>query len=192
MALNVHLESRLREVAHRQARLRLLLRLASCWAGAAFVGLLLVLLQQRTGWASWWPIPAIALGAVAACFLAVGKLRSRPDLRQVAREIESRHPELNGLLMTAAQQDNKDGKPLTYLQQRLVRDAIFHGAFRRWADAVPSSSLAIAQTANLLAVVFLGLVLWELRPTESGHIAARPRASNLFSVEITPGDAASR
>jgi hypothetical protein len=120
--------------------------------------------------------------------IVAGRIRRTPDLRQVARDIEARHPELNGLLITAAQQETDGGKRFNYLQSRLVRDAIYHGAVSNWTATVARSRLVTAQAANLLAVAFLGLVLWELRSTHSGTAAVRHRTRGNLSVEVTPGD----
>jgi hypothetical protein len=182
------LEARLQRVVGRRQRLRLWCKLAGCWAGAAALGLGLVTLQRQTGWTSSLALPVVGLaGLAAAGWVAARHRRLQTDWRAVACEIEARHPELDGRLLTAVQQQVQPGGELDYLQERLVREAVLHSRQCDWTAVIPTSRIAIAQLAHLLALVLLGVVLWGLRPI-SGHgllvKAPAPRAA----ITVTPGD----
>jgi hypothetical protein len=75
-------------VAARRRTLQVANRLGTCWAGAAFVGLLWVFMQRQTGWAFSLAIPVLLLITAAASMLALRRPRAEPDWRQLAREVE--------------------------------------------------------------------------------------------------------
>jgi hypothetical protein len=183
MALNPHLHARLKEVAERQRCLRLRIGLASAWGSAAFLGLLIALL----GGSSWFAQGAVVFtaGLLAAVFFR--KAAQPPDWRALALEIEAKHPDLEGLLLTAVQQDAGDMAQSSYLQRRLLRDTLYHAAIQDWQETVPRSRLGAAQTAHFVALLFLGLVLWQLRSATPPEVALVKQVSN--EVTVTPGDA---
>src|SRR5205814_31355 len=96
--------ARLEHVASRQRRLCLWLKLAASWAVAALLGLGVNLLQRQIGWSSSLALPCIGfLGVAAALIILMRHSRSKPDWRELATQIEARHPELDGRLITAVQ-----------------------------------------------------------------------------------------
>lgn len=180
------LEARLQRVVDRQRRLALWCQLVGCWAGAALLGLGWVALQRQSGWSSALALPLIALlGVAGASVVAVRHRRAKPDWRAVVRQLEARHPELDGRLLTAAQQQAKDGGELNYLQRRLVGEAVLHSQQRNWTEVIPKSRVTIAQLAHVLALVLFGLVLWELRMTGGHRLLVRDFGSG---ITVTPGD----
>ncbi len=188
MAIDLRLKARLELVAARQARLRLWCRLATCWAGAAFLGLVLVALGWDTGWATRLALGALALlGGVTASVFSRRQVRRGPDWRDLARRIERHQPELDGRLVTAVQQQPKDGGQLNYLQERLLEETLRCGLRSDWAEIVPPSRLALARMSHWLGLLLLGIVLWELRPTDgaSHGLFARSPGSG---ITVTPGD----
>src|SRR4051794_13953440 len=89
----------------RRRRVGLWSALAACWAAAAFLGLTIGFIERRSGWASSLSGPLIVLLAIVAALVLAFRRKSRDtDLRDLAREIERRHPELEGRLLTAVQQ----------------------------------------------------------------------------------------
>src|SRR5690242_20707754 len=124
MQLNQLLKKRVSALADRQQRLSLWCQMATCWAGAGLLGLGLVLLQRFSQWRFTLALPLVVL--VAAVLLGVALVRSfqrgepsPTQWRDLARDIETRHPDLEGRLLTAVQQAPPPGGRLNYLQERL-------------------------------------------------------------------------
>ncbi len=183
----VTLKEILSRIEARQRRLRLWLKLAACWAAAALLGGCLLVIQRENGWTSTATLPSVAFVAVIAALVVL--LRSRrgsADPRQLASQIEARHPELDGLLLTAAQQHADGGGELNFLQERLIREAMAHSRKQDWAAIVPRSHLALAQLANVAALVILVLVLGQFRGTGGHHLFTKTPNSE---ISVTPGDA---
>src|SRR6187431_3374606 len=96
------LKVRLQRVVRRYQWMALWRKLAVCWAVAALVGLAVAWIQNAMGTVSPLTMPilmAVTAGAVVV-ILSFHFVRP-PDLRWIARKIEAKHPELNGLLLTA-------------------------------------------------------------------------------------------
>jgi hypothetical protein len=180
------LNARLVEIARRQQRVGLWSRLAACWTGAALLGLTLNAFQRQTGWASSLSLPIVGLfGLAAAVLVLLSQRRARPDRRALARQIESCHPELDGRLLTAIQQQPQSNGQFTFLQERVLGEALQHGERADWAAFIPKSRLRLAQAAHWLAVLLLLLVLSNLRVTGGHQLLARIPSSG---VTVTPGD----
>src|SRR5689334_3350922 len=106
MAMHPSLGGPLQRVVDRERRLQLRCKLAACWGFAAALGAFLILSERQSGWASSLALPIIAaLGICAALLVWVRHARRRPDLRRLAAKIEIRHPDLDGRLVTAVQQE---------------------------------------------------------------------------------------
>src|SRR5437016_12552482 len=98
------LMAQVQKVASRQRRMRLWLALAGSWATAALLGLGLNFLQRQIGWTSSITLPLVSLlGVLGGVVVLIGHARSKPDGRDLASQIEARHPELDGRLVTAVQ-----------------------------------------------------------------------------------------
>src|SRR5882724_4328391 len=116
MSMYPKLKARLQAVATRQRRLRLWCKLAACWAGAALLGVFLTVLQRETGWATALALPIVAsLGLFAAIVFFLRRGRGDPNWRDLASLIEARHPDLDGRLLTAVQQQPANGSEFNYL-----------------------------------------------------------------------------
>ena len=183
-------QSLLEPIARRRQRSRLHGRLAGTWLAAAVVGCALILVHRWFGWAlpfsGWLVLAAAALGAVLA-FIAAGKVRS--SARDIAREIEQRHPELNALIQSAVEQepDPATGE-LNFLQRRVVDRA---AAVLRQQDWVQQSltRLSLSRAANqagAMLLLFAMLGLMRVQPTVT---FARPKQV-VRDLEILPGDTA--
>jgi len=185
--MNPRLQASLQHVADRRRRLQFSGKLAGCWVVMSLLGLGLVFLQRQIGWASSLVLPVVALAGVAAAILIALKYRkTEPDWRRIAGEIEARHPELEGRLITAVQQQAGPGGELNFLQKRLVHEAMLHNLRSDWAEIIPQSRLTIARMAHLLALVLFGVVLWGLRTTGGQGFLARIADQ---TVTVSPGDA---
>lgn len=186
---NSLLQARLQPVVRRARRLALWRSLALSWAIAACAGLLLLAVCQLTGFRSSLIAPAVLVGALAGAFVVVLRHATlKPDLHRLAQQIEARHPELDGLLLTAVQQDAKSGEDLNYFQQRLLRDAVEHSVRHDWRKIFPASRFAWLHAAQLAALALLLTVVWNLRMPGQPR-EARPEAVRVAGgLEVTPGD----
>lgn len=174
------LKAELLAVFRRQRRLQLALRLAGCWGGLALVGLLLPPSPA-------WRFALAALGVVAGGIVFAVHRRTQPDWPDLARRIELRFPELNGVLITAVQQHPAGDGQFQYLQERIVRAALDHGGSQPWPATIPWSHAAAAQGVHLVALGCFMCVL--------AALPAPRRGPGVFSngwtadgVTITPGD----
>src|SRR6185369_6159523 len=168
-------------------RVSLWSKLATCWAIAAFLGLAAAFVERKSGWASSLSGPVVGLfGIVAALVVLSREKRRSADLRGLAQEIETRHPELDGRLLTAVQQP-PEASGRTYLQERLLEETLAISQRGDWAQIVPRSRLLVAQAGHWLAVAFLAVVLWGLRVTSGPALIARIAESG---ISVSPGDAA--
>ncbi len=178
--------SKLRPAVRRHRRQAISWRLAACWSVAAAAGFGFIFVQWWIGWNSFFTLPALGSLAVAAGLALVLRHSSTPtDYRTIARRIESRHPELNGLLLTAVQQSPPDGNSQGFLRHRLLEQALEHGRENDWSDIIPKSRLRLAQAAHLAALGLFVVALAGLRSAGHGGTAGAPR----WGVTVTPGDA---
>ena len=73
-----------------------------------------------------------ALAGAAATALILRQGTAEPDYRALAKQVEQKHPELNGLLLTAVQQPAAGGGSSGYLHRRLLDQALAHSRERDW------------------------------------------------------------
>ncbi|MBK9138313.1 MAG: hypothetical protein IPM17_06045 [Verrucomicrobia bacterium] len=180
------LKARLRPLAQRQRRLDLWKRLAICWLLCAGVGLAVLTLQELGGWSSSLALPLVfAAGVIAAAVTVVRHRRQRDNWRELARQIEARHPELNGVLLTAVQQTPDPRRGLGFLQERVLFEALQKAGQSRWITIVPRSRILLAQAGQWAALAVFGFALWTLRPAPEVKFAL-VRADS--GVTVTPGD----
>jgi hypothetical protein len=170
----------------RERRLQLWSKLAGCWAGAAALGAVLILLERQSGWTSSLALPLVATGGVIAAAVIWLRHGNRdPDWRELAGRIEARQSELDGRLLTAVQQEIKPDTEPNYFQDRLVREVLAHSARADWAELIPRSRVAIARAAHLVALLLFASVLWHFRSTGGKSLLARITENR---VTVTPGD----
>ncbi|MFM8359497.1 MAG: hypothetical protein ACKOET_13190, partial [Verrucomicrobiota bacterium] len=116
--IHVTLRAQLEPVARRLRARRRLLRLATCWSAASVLVLVALLAHGRAG------VPPLVLPTLAIVAAVAGILFARrrqpTDWREAAQLVETRHPELQGLLLTAAQQEPGPDGRWSFLQERLL------------------------------------------------------------------------
>ena len=173
-------------VARRYRWLQLGRGLAACWALAA----LLAVTLGAFGVDHRFAVPVVGLlGFVGAAWLGFSCLATQADPRWLAAQIERQHPELKTLLLAALEQRPDANGEFSFLQQRVIAEAVVHGKNLGWNEAVPLRRVLLAQAAQLVAFgVFLAALLG-LR-THS-IVAAEQRAAAkavLDAVAVTPGD----
>jgi hypothetical protein len=182
------LKQQLLKVFRRQRTLKLAITLAVCWGALAIVGLILVRLEpHRLQPLALWRWLFVGAATVTAGIAIIRNRRAQPDWHQIARRIEIQYPELNGLLLTAAQQQPATNGQLNYLQERVVREALRHAEANPWTATIPLSRVAVAQITHLLALLFLVCVLAGLRSPEN-HKGIFAGGWTADGVTITPGD----
>lgn len=183
------LQSHLEPVARRHRQLRLWRSLAVCWAATALAGLLFLWLSARFSLNR-----DFALGFLAVLFLAGLLLtfsyvrRGRTNYLQIARQIEREHSDLHSLLITAVeQQPQRETGQLTYLQARVIREAIMEVEKRKLVSERHNGSLTLAHAAHLCALVIAIGVVSRLATLQTD--ADFPGIRTSTSVAVEPGDA---
>jgi hypothetical protein len=181
------LKNRLQRVVRRYQWLGLWRKLAACWAAAALVALGLAWAQTTLGWSSPLMLPVVAavtLGVVVT--VALFHFVRPPDLRWIARKIEQRHPELNGLLLTAIQQQLAGQSP-DYLQYRVLQEATARSQEQDWRNTFPGVRLFTGQVIHLVALACFVAALTNFRVVTIHGEA--PKWVGTDGVAVTPGDA---
>ena len=151
---------------------------------------------------SWWSWPVV-LGFSAFLFLvsAIGLIRierSIPDLRELARLIEEKHPDLRAALLAAMdQQPGPDGE-LSYLQRKLLGEISEHAVRNRWVRQVSEKRLLAAGWGQFLALTAFVASLWFLLgeaphgvapiQAENGPTTEAPEVKAAVEIRVTPGD----
>jgi hypothetical protein len=193
-ALMIHpiLERKLREVCRARREVRLnaataillivcALLLLICWLLGVQVSALLML--------------GILIGGALLVYAWAG--RDEPDLVQIARAIEQKHPELDSLIRTAiAVEPGSEG--LSYLQEQVLGEATRAAVRHAWADELTASQARRAKVLlgfSLLAFVFAGANSL-LRPksdrtaiTGEARAVVEKEKVKSFELSVTPGDA---
>ncbi len=181
-------------------------KLAGLLLGAA--ALMLILLYAM----SWWSfLGCVVLLCVAFGFWIWGgrALSGGFDAKEVARKIEENHPELQALLLTAVEQkpDRETGE-LSFLQDRVIKEAVDRAREQRWVEDVSVEEMARAERLSRITrrfaalAVFLPLVLGLMEVGPSGILPTTAQrepspatenggATSLApaAVEVIPGDA---
>ena len=182
------LKARIRPVVRRHARVRLFLALAAWWLVAALVAGAALWLQKVAAIGSARTLPVlVVLGAVGSIVVIVLHARSKPDVRAVARAIERRYPDLHGLLLTVVQQEADEAGRFTFLQQRVLRDAVEHSVRNRWRRAVPWWRSAGSHVVHLAAFAVFIALLGPLRVPPGPKAPSRLKVV-FTGIEVTPGD----
>ena len=188
---NHPLFARLRPVARRRLWGRAARTLALVWCATA-AGSAALLLS-----AGWLGIPGLSptlllgvAGLVIAGLVALRTLRGPADLRDAAKVVEARHPELDGLLLTAVQQEPAPGGGFNFLQRRVLDEALAHSFGHDWPGAVPMSRLCALQALQFTAFLAFVAALVLIPKTPVGpHAGPAALLARLGSgVDITPGD----
>jgi hypothetical protein len=153
---------------------------------AAILGFMLLAIQRQIGWSSALALPLVAIfGLGLAVIMALRHRDDKTDLRSIAHSLEARHPELDGRLITAVQQEPRNDGRLDFLQIRLIEEAVRESERTNWPELIPNARLQTAKLAHWVALLVLLAVLWDLRTVSGPHLLARISES---TVTVTPGD----
>ena len=188
--MNHHfLRSRLDRVAGRVRWLAVWRSLAGCWAAGALLAAGVAAAGRFTGGLPVLALPLVLLmTALAGAFLIIRALVRRTDYRELARRVERRFPDLDGVLITAVQRTAEPGSEPGYLDQRLLREATARSQERDWREVVPRFrvwSWVILQTAAAVTFTF-ALGGLRVKPV----LGEKPAWVSREGVAVTPGDTA--
>jgi len=147
---------RLTPVVRRFQMRRLFLTLASIWTVATLIGLLLWSLKANGTYHSMAALPTLLATTFIASVIGIWySMRGGYEFARTAKDLEERFPELDSSLLTAIeQQPPTPHGTLGYLQQEVVRKAVYHGYQNSWLRIVPHWQLLILPVlagAGLLA-----------------------------------------
>lgn len=152
--------------------------------------------------ASWWSWPAVLAWFGALCLAsAIGFVRidrSTPDLRELARRIEEKHPDLRAALLAAMDQKPGPDGGLSFLQRKLLGEISEHAVRNHWVRRVSENRLFAAGWGQFLALAAFVASLWFLLgeaplgrapgKTGTGVIAETPETKPAIEIRVTPGD----
>jgi hypothetical protein len=186
------LKRELEPLARQQQRYKLLLALAVCWGVVALFALVVFVGARYV-----LPLAPGALIAIVGAFAVIGAFisarivnRTAPDYRNIARQIETKRPDMHTLLVTAVEQRRDDSGRLGYLQERLLDEAL--GAIRQEQKlaVVPRRKMASAGLIHIVALAALIAVLFQVprTPTMQGSVFTTLTKAE-SKVTVTPGDA---
>ncbi|MGB0578297.1 MAG: hypothetical protein ACPGVU_01220 [Limisphaerales bacterium] len=173
--------------------------LAICWTLTGIGALALIAADQSMGWRPELGVPSLlGFAFVSSLIVWVSCRRFAPDLQWLARQVEEDYPELNSLLLAAVEQKPDENGCYSYLQQRVIREAIEHAAHSRWSEKFSRSHKRIAVGAHWLALAAaLALIVVYVTPglvTQEARAETVPGKEDLvtlpeFELKVDPGDA---
>jgi hypothetical protein len=185
------LHLRLRPVLDRQRRARLWFRIALVWLAAAIAGWLILWLQRQGTPGPHTLLPWLviaALAATAGCWL-FDKITT-PNVRRLAQRLEARHPELNGRLLTAIQQQPDKKGDYSFLQERLFEDAVRHSVDYPWESVTPAWAINAGRAATAAGVAACLAAALQFQPPAIIPLLASTTGGETTAdgLTITPGD----
>ncbi|HEX7379547.1 MAG TPA: hypothetical protein VF278_20660 [Pirellulales bacterium] len=194
--IDPRLSQQLEKVAIRIRRLRFWRGLAAVWLLSAGTGVLLAGMEKNAGWQLPQASTAIFTVALAlAAYLGWKAHRSCRDYQAVAERLEAGYPELQSCLRTALEQRPlHEGWRFSFLQDRVIRQALNHAYRHNWPSLVPGRRIAAAIMASGAAFALMLFVLAGLdstaatarRPATLQPESAATADDLTFTVE--PGD----
>jgi hypothetical protein len=143
------------------------------------------------GFAQWWAFLFVLLAVVLGrSILARRTASEEPDYTELARRIEARHPELHALLLTAVEQTpNAQTRKLTFLQQKVIADAVAASRRLDWIAAVPATHLWRERLFTAASAVVLGFALFGFDERQDASARGKAAlATTKEAVTINPGD----
>ncbi len=177
-------------VVNRRKKLLLLQRLAISWLIAALVGIALITVNYLWGW--YWPIATFALCIATALASIIIWYRLRhiePDYNSIARTIEKQNPDLKATLLTAIEQEPEESLgQLSYLQERVVGEALAHAKNHNWAKSISQKTLSLAGCSQIAALLFFIFVLSQLLPFSSFLPINTDSSMKGYNISVSPGD----
>jgi len=178
------------EALGRVLRRALLLRaLTKCWAAAAAVGLGIVALQSLAGrrfHGNIWLLP-VAVGAILASIVLLRRKQRVGNVQALVRALEPRQPEVQHLLLTAAEQRPAQGfAAFSFLQLRVIEAVLEHPRRMAWEREL-RRRLALARIGHAGALLTLAVTVFALnRGVPSGGSVLGLISGD--EIVVSPGD----
>jgi len=171
--------------------------------------MLLTLAAVALPLAAWW---ALRQGfAPRALWIAVGAMvvvveiivvtlasRRKSDPRELARQVESEHPELRGALLAAVEQEAAEDGSLGYLQTKVFQQVLAHGAEQDWVGQRRRAELRqrgflLLTSAALFALSLVGTSLMMRKSMDAARktpgLSDGAASDARRAVAVSPGDA---
>ena len=149
-----------------------------------------IALLNLLGLTHWWAFALVLLTVVIARAIYENRaLEVEPDYTEIARHIESRHPELHALLLTAVEQrPDPQTRKLTYLQQKVIADAVSASRRLDLVAAVPTTRLWRECLFAVVSAIVLGFAIvgFDKKQDSPRAVAAPEKAKE--AVTVNPGD----
>ncbi|MEQ1906672.1 MAG: hypothetical protein ABL888_20975, partial [Pirellulaceae bacterium] len=192
----------LQPIVNRLRWRRLWISLAVGWGVVAGLGLLAWFGNQFAD-LNFDPLGQYGLLATVAALLTVGFFfsawrcsRGAADFAKAVWRIEREFPELNLRLATALEQRPDEGSAqLNFLQQEVVREAVYHDFRQPWIQLVPKWQLISSMLASLTSFVSvmavmlaIGLAWKAIEPSKVLNFEIVAVAAADYSCSIEPGN----
>ena len=122
--------------------------------------------------------------------------RQSEEFGDTVSRIERTYPELDGVLVTASQQHAPSPQgTLGYLQQDVVRKAVYHGYQNHWLSAVPRGRFVfVALTCFLGLVIFITATLGQFLTSPFDPLAGKTAFDDVvifngdYEIVVEPGN----
>ncbi len=122
--------------------------------------------------------------------LFINRARGKVDYQKLARDIESKHPELHATLLTAVEQaPDPKTRRFNFLQKRVINEAIAAYEKTMFAKAAPRRNIALLQFGNVGMFILICLCLLQLlkakpKTFSDAKAAQSERAKALIPAEL--------
>ena len=179
----------LAELARRRQQQRLHGGLAVTWWLGLIAGIFLWRSGVPLGSMAAWLVPLLGFASAGVWWWSRSGLGNP---REIAKLVETKHPELRTALLAALDQ-HPEGGTFNYLQLRLLVESVAAAERDEWLELVPQPRLGKLRALNLsgIALLVLALIL-AMRPAVS-HVVGKPAALNAsnsapLEIAVEPGD----
>ncbi|MDA7867064.1 hypothetical protein N9B57_03920, partial [Verrucomicrobia bacterium] len=185
---NPILTTKLAPIAEAHDRYQLRRHQAIAWLVAAGIGVILLFLDRQGITLFAMQLPALVVAALAyTTWLRVSARSRGTDHHSLARKLESEHPDLHALLITAidVEADSETGD-FTYLQKRVIREALAKNLREPW-NQKGNERLFFTQAFHLLSFTAFVLVAVALSSTTKKETRL---TRSVFSgeIDVQPGN----
>ncbi len=191
--MDYELQRMIRSVTRRFQHLRALQHRTAVWLGGACVLGAFAIAVRWLGLASdTLAVPIILLTCLAAALLAgMWGRRKAGDPVQVAREIETAFPSLDSRLLTALDASASSDPMERYLATRVAREAISHGRFYSWQEALPAARYGRWKLVHFVSLLVFAAMAWYVSSEAPEWEATQKALASKLppgAVKVEPGD----
>jgi hypothetical protein len=167
--------------------------LSICWLFIALAAMAVVSLKH-SGWSEpEWTFHALLVATgVFGLMVWIGCRKIAPDLGWIARQIEDEHPELNSKLMAAVEQRPDELGKYSYLQQRVISEAVRHAIQSGWSESLHARQVIWARGFHWAALIIMGAALayYRVPATFAGIVPGAPEyVAVATEITVVPGAA---